>query len=70
MKKILLSICAVLTLGLVSCGGGESGSSETYYYDDYNSEGSNINFKGGHVHIDEDMPWNVCDICGKHVVRY
>jgi len=24
-------------------------------------------FKGsGHVHVDEHIPWNECDICGKH----
>lgn len=34
MKKLLLSICTILALGFVSCGGGESGGSE-------------ITFKGG-----------------------
>lgn len=46
MKKILLSICTILALGLVSCGGSERGSSETYYYEDNNSGGSDINFQG------------------------
>lgn len=46
MKKLLLSICAILALGLVSCGGGESSDSETYYYEDDNYGGSEIPFKG------------------------
>ena len=46
MKKLLLSICAILALGLVSCGGGESSSSDNYYYEDNNSGGSEITFKG------------------------
>lgn len=47
MKKLLLSICTILALGFVSCGGGESGGSETYYNEGYNSGGSEITFKGG-----------------------
>lgn len=48
MKKLLLSICAILALGLVSCNnsGGESSSSDNYYYEDNNSGGSNVSFKG------------------------
>lgn len=48
MKKLLFSFCTILALSLVSCGGSESDSSERYYYDDYSSEESEINFKGGH----------------------
>ena len=29
----------------------------------------NINFKH-HTHIDEHIPWNECDICGKHKVYW
>lgn len=44
MKKLLLSICTILALGLVSCGGNDTGGSN--YYENNNYGGSNVNFKG------------------------
>ena len=32
--------------------------------------GREINFRGGHVHVDDKLPWNECDICGKHKVYW
>lgn len=35
-------------------------------------EGSIVSFKSAprHVHIDKHIPWNMCDICGKHKVYW
>ena len=43
-----------------SCGGSGYGVNPNY------STGMPT-FKGsGHVHVDKHIPWNECDICGKH----
>lgn len=40
-------------------------------YGDRSGEYNNPSFKSSnHVHIDEHIPWNNCDICGKHKVDW
>lgn len=35
-------------------------------------DGSVTTFKGAkkHIHIDEHIPWNLCDVCGLHKVHW
>ena len=55
--------------GLISdecdaCGGSGYGLNP-------NSLSDSPTFRGNrHVHIDEHIPWNECDICGKHKVYW
>lgn len=80
MKKLLLSICAILVLclpiSLSSCSSekAEQTISDMGYGDwDINGDGQagrEINFRGGHVHVDDKLPWNECDICSKHKVYW
>jgi hypothetical protein len=84
MKKLIYLISIVIVACLFatsfsSCSGCESNASR--YYDvnvDLDGDGDygdrsgrkDPSFKGGHTHIDQHIPWNECDICGKHKVYW
>ena len=69
MKKLLLSICAILALGLGSCGGGESSSSEITFKGRQKTRGGCRN----NIYVDHttcnkfvEHPYDArfCAICG------
>lgn len=49
MKKLLLSICPILALGLVSCGGNESRTEYEVTAPTYQDSDGEMSFKGGSV---------------------
>ena len=80
----ICSILAIgtISISLTSCNGcTEEAVSKMYDVDvDLDDDGDygdrsgqtnqrNINFMQ-HTHIDEHIPWNECDICGKHKVYW